>query len=203
MPRKVINITPSAVEKAQRDPARIPRLISALGANGAGRFAVAKELGLIAKEAPNLVYPYWNTFAALLESTSSVLLWNGLIILSSLVEVDSERRFDSVVERYLSHLRDRKLVNAANVIVGCGRILTARPDLYDRIITELVNVDRIPLPTDECHEVIRGHVLAVIGDCRDLVNGDERVAYFVRRCSQSSRPSTRKKAEELIQRLGI
>lgn len=203
MSSKVINVTPTPAENARRDPALIPQLVSALGSKGTDRFAAAKDLGLIAREAPDLVYPYWNAFTALLESPSSVSLWNGLIILSYLVEVDSERRFDGVIDRYITHLWDGKLVNAANVILGSGRILKARPDFYDRIITVLVKVDRIPLPTDECHEVIRGHVLRVIGDCSNLVNGDERVAYFVRHCTKSSRPSTRRKAEELVQRLGI
>lgn len=190
-------------EKARRDPALVPYLLDALNSKGPARFKAAKDLSLIATADPEILYPHFDDLAVLLKSHSSVLLWNGLIILGRLAAVDPERKFDGVIDEYFSHVSDGKLVTAANVIIGSGVILKARLDLYDRIITEIIKVDGIPLPTTECREVIRGRVLEVIKDCRDAVAGDERVTSFIRRCAGSSRPSTRRKAEELMLELAI
>ncbi len=191
-----------SAEEARRNPS-IPELLATLGSKSTVRFKAAKELGLIAKENPDALFPHFDALAALLDNPSSVLLWNGLIILAQLSRVDSERRFDAIFDRYFSHLWDGKLVTAANVVGGAGVIARARPDLAGRIITEILNVDQISLPTDECHEVIRGEALLAFGDCIDVVKGDSRVMGFARRCLLSTRPSTRKKAEDLLRKLGI
>ena len=193
----------SSAEEAHRNPSLIPELLATLGSKSTARFKAAKELSLIAKDAPDLLYPHFDTFAALLDSPSSVLLWNGLIILGQLSTVDSERRFDTIFDRYFSHLWDGKLVTAANVVSGSGAIARARPEMADRVITEILNIDQISLPTDECHEVIRGEALLAFGDCIEVAKGDARVTEFTRRCLESTRPATRKKAEDLLNRLGI
>ncbi|MEL7562065.1 hypothetical protein [Dehalogenimonas sp. 4OHTPN] len=203
MARSTKPTSAALAEKARRDPAIIPSLLDALNGAGPARFKAAKDLSLISAAEPGLLYPHFDDFTALLNSASSVLLWNGLIIVGRLAAADPWRRFDVVIDEYFSHLWDGKLVTSANVIARSGAIAAVRPDLYDRIIFEILRVDSVPLPTKECREVIRGRALEALQDCRDAVAGDERVAYFIRRCAESPRPSTRRKAEDLIQKLGV
>lgn len=185
----------------ESDPSLVSSLIGSLNIEGTERFKAAKELSFIAKEHPNTLYAYFDSLAKLLDSRSSVLLWNGLLILGYLAPVDTQHRLDLIIEKYLLHLQDKKLVTAANVVIGAGQILLFRPDLTERILPQMLSVDEIPLPTYECHQVIRGHVLSAFIDCVEGLKDDSRVLMFAQKCTQSYRPSTRKKAQELIQKL--
>ncbi|PPD57257.1 hypothetical protein JP09_010220 [Dehalogenimonas etheniformans] len=195
------NSDQSRLEQADSDPSIIPELISIMNSKGTDRFRAAKELSLIARDAPELLYPEFNIFADLLDNQSSVLLWNGLRILGYVARVDTQHRLDGVIDKYLSHLWDKKLVTAANVVLGAGQILKYRPELANKILNQILQVDEIPLPTDECHQVIRGHVLSAFIDGFESLGNDARIFEFAQRCSQSGRPSTMKKSEELIRKM--
>jgi hypothetical protein len=176
-------------------------LLSTLNIKGVGRFKAAKELSIIAKEHPDTLYGHFNALAELLDSSSSVLLWNGLLILGSLARVDNQHRLDKIIDKYLSHLWDKKLVTAANVVIGAGQIMRFRPDLLEQILPNVLKVDDIPLPTVECHQVIRSHVLSAFANCFESIKDNRRVFEFTQRCAESNRPATRKKAEELLRSL--
>jgi hypothetical protein len=179
-------------------PTLVSSLIVTLGEKSTARFKAAKELQIISQSNPDLLYPHFEVFAKLLNSPSSVLLWNGIIILSHLVKADSDRRFDAVIDKYYEHLWDGKLVTAANILASSGRIARCRPDLAGRVTAELLKVDNIPLPTAECHEVARGHVLASFTEYPDMLKNNQLVRDFIIRCTASHRPTVKKRAEALL-----
>jgi hypothetical protein len=152
-----------------QNPDTIQHLTKTLGEKSTTRFKAAKQLQLVSKADPALLYPYFDTFARLLDSSSSVLLWNAIIILSHLVSVDTERRFDGIFNRYYGHLWDGKLVTAANILGNSGRIARCRPDLEDSISEQLLEADDIPLPTAECREVARGAALNAFSECSSML----------------------------------
>jgi hypothetical protein len=188
-------------ECATGSASSVPALITTLGEKGTARFKAAKELQLISKTNPALLYPHFQVFAKLLDNPSSVLLWNGIIILSYLVKVDVERLFDSVFHNYYAHLWDGKLVTAANILGNSGHIILYRPDLVDVIVAELRNVDSIPLPTAECREVAHGSVLSAFAECYHLLINNHWAYDFIIRCTKSHRPAVKKKAELLLNQL--
>ncbi len=182
------------------DPAVIDSLLAELGGQGAARLKAANKLQLISQANPAVLYPHFQVFARLLESSSSVLLWNGIIILSYLATVDTERQFDAVLDRYYAHLRDGKLVTAANILGNSGRIAACRPDLAGRITAELLKVDGIPLPSAECREVARGSVLTAFAQYPHILKQDREALDFVVRCAASHRPAVKRQAEALLTR---
>jgi hypothetical protein len=186
------------MQQVSVDPTYIQSLIETLDDKTTARLKAAKKLQLISQANPSLLYPFFDVFVKLLDSTSSVLLWNGIIILSHLVKVDTEKRFDNIFDRYYKHLWDGKLVTAANILASSGRIARYRPDMDGKITTELLKVDLIPLPTAECREVARGHVLTSLAECSDLLKDNRTVRDFILRCSSSHRPAVKKKAEDLL-----
>jgi hypothetical protein len=192
---------PVMVQEGSCNAALIRSLIATLEVKSTARLKAAKQLQLISQSEPSLLYPHFDVFAKLLDSDSSVLLWNGIIILSYLVSVDAERRFDAIFAKYYRHLGDGKLVTAANILAGSGRIAACRPDLADRITAELLKADIIPLPTAECREVARGHVLASLAEYTELWKSDRSVRDFVVRCASSHRPAVQKKAEALLKKI--
>ena len=185
-------------DNALYPPALIQGLIATLGEKSTARFRAAKQLQLISQSDPSLLYPHFEVFAKLLDSPSSVLKWNAIIILSCLAEVDTDRRFDAVFDTYYGHLWDGKLVTAANILASSGRIARSRPDLACRITAELLKVDQIPLPAAECREVARGHVLNSLSGYLDMLKDIQSVDDFVVRCAASPRPAVSKRAAELL-----
>lgn len=186
------------VNKAFSDSDFISSLIAALEGTGVARFAAVKKLQIIAKNDPSLIYPYFSVFEDLLNNSSSILLWNAIIILSYLAEVDTEKRFDAIFDKYYGHLRDGKLVTAANILANSGRIARCRPDLSERITEQLLLADKISLPTAECREVARRHVLSSFAEYVTDLNKNKPVYDFVVRCSKSHRAAIKKKAEEIL-----
>ena len=186
------------MQQVSDNPNFIQSLIATLGDKSTTRFKAAKKLQLISQANPTLLYPHFEDFAKLLDTSSGVLLWNGIIILSYLVKVDANKRFDAIFDRYYGHLWDGKLITAANILVSSGRIAQSRPDLASRITTELLKVDDIPLPTAECREVARGHVLASIAEYPEILKNSQQVHDFVIRCTVSHRPAVKKRAEALL-----
>jgi hypothetical protein len=189
------------MRRVSGDPNAIEFLIASLNEKGTIRFKAAKELQLISTANPTLLYPYFQVFVKLLDSSSSVLLWNGIIILSNLATVDTERRFDGIFDRYFAHLWDGKLVTAANILGSSGRIARRRPDMAELITQELLNADRIPLPTPECREVARGKVLAAFTDYFEILKRNRAADDFIARCTQSHRASVKKQAKALQQKM--
>jgi hypothetical protein len=207
MTRNSINKNAKAIDELMQqisvDSTFIQSLIMALDDKSTVRFGAAKKLQLISQGNPSLLYPYFKVFTKLLDSTSSVLLWNGIIILSYLVSVDDDRRFDSIFNDYYKHLWDGKLVTAANILGNSGHIARCRPDLACRITAELLKVDDIPLPTAECREVARGHTLNSLAEYLDIVKTNQTVRDFVVRCNRSHRPTVKKRAEELLNQITL
>jgi hypothetical protein len=185
-------------ELISNDFALIPSLIATLSTKSTDRFKAAKILQLISQIDPAVIYPYFEVFIKLLDSSSSVLLWNSIIIISYLVEVDTNHRFDNIFGIYYHRLWEGKLVTAANILASSGRIARCRPDLADKITAELLKVDDIPLPTPECREVARSHVLNSFAEYPELLKQNKTVKDFIARCATSHRPAVKKKAEELI-----
>jgi len=180
------------------DPSDIPRLIKTLDEKSTARFKAAKELQIISLSDPAVLYPYFRVFSNLLDSKSGVLLWNGIIILSHLAKVDSAKGFDAIFDKYYQHLWDGKLVTAANILGSSGRIARFRHDLAGRITEELLKVDIIPLPTAECREVARGHVLVSLAEYPALWKSNSSVHDFILRCASSHRPAVKERAAALL-----
>jgi hypothetical protein len=148
-----------------------------------------------------LLYPHFDFFGNLLDSQHRVIKWNAIFILANLAAVDSENRLDAFFDRYYRHLWDGDLITAANIVGASGKIAAARADLRDRITSELLKVDVIPLPTAECREIARGKALSAFAVYWPNPGENKSVNAFIQRCVHSPRPATRKRAEGLIKHL--
>jgi hypothetical protein len=188
---------------AVKDPSLIPVLLDGLSVKNSSKYRRAKALTLISESHPAVLYPYFDFFAGLLEKPVNILKWNAVFILSNLVAVDTERRFDRLFERFYYHLWDGNLITTANILGVSGKIARARPDLHKRLTTEILKVEIIPLPTDECRQIARGKALLAFKEYADSLKGNRQVIDFARRCQQSRRPATRKKAEALAVKIGV
>lgn len=186
---------------AVNNPSFVSALISSLAAKDSSKYACAKALSLLSASYPNLLYPHFDYFVSLLNSRYKILKWNAILILANLIPIDMERKFDAVFDEYYHHLWDGDLITAANIVGASGKIALARPDLRDKITSEILKVDIIPLPTTECREIARGKALLAFTEYSANLDENKFVNEFIQHCLQSRRAATRKKAEGLLKKV--
>ena len=179
----------------------IPGILDGLASPTSLKLRSAKALNLISASRPELLYPHFDFFTGLLSSPHRILKWNAIFILANLAMIDKKHKFDAIFDSYYSHMRDGDLITAANIAAGSGKIAAARPELRESITEELLKIDIVPLPTDECREIARGKALEAFMYYPAELSTNERVHDFIQQCLASRRPAMRRKAEKALKKL--
>ena len=80
-----------------------------------------------------------------------------MAIIANITLVDTEKKFDTVFNKYSSFLKDEYMITVANTIENLGKIAKAKPYLIQKITKEILDVENIKLTphlTEECKKVI-------------------------------------------------
>ena len=86
-------------------------------------------------------YPYFDDFATLLSHPKSFVRNRALHILAANAKWDTENRFDTVMDEYLSHITDEKPITARQCIQALSQIAEAKPQYIPMIVTALQSAD--------------------------------------------------------------
>ena len=182
---------------------QIDGLFEGLGSKTARvKYGAAKALKMLSEQAPDLLYPRWDTLVRLLENDNAFLRWGSTQILGNLAAVDHEDRFEPMLGRFLAPISGKEMIGAANAIAAAASIALAKPHLADRIVKELLKVERASYCTPECRNVAIGHAIKSFDWLLDYVRKKRSVRAFVIRQLDNPRPATHKKAERLVKRWG-
>jgi hypothetical protein len=184
-----------------RRPEQVGQLMDCLAAlKPEVRYGAAKILKLVSRRAPQLLYPRFDDFFRLFDGDNTILRWASARILGNLAAADVECRFDRVLDRYLTPIRGREMIGAANVIGGAARIAAALPHLAGRIAEAILEVEGAVYKTPECRNVAIGHAIRSFSEIFPLLRDRRPVFEFVARQLENARPATRKKAVEFRKR---
>ena len=190
--------------KVEHDFSLLPTLLTGLSSPKAAiRYGCAKILMDLSAEYPEKLYPYIDTFVALLGSTYRILTWNAMAIIANLAKVDKEQKFDAVFDRYYSFLNEEYMVTVANVVGNSGKIALAKPYLIPKITEKLLTVENLsvtPHLTDECKRVIAEAAIGAFDLFFDKVEQKEKVLAFVERELNSSRKHLCVQAESFLKK---
>ncbi len=138
----------------------------------------------------------------LLDSGNNIVKWNAIDTIANLTKVDSSNKFGSVFKKFHSGLlREGSLITAAHVAMGLATVASYRPELEPKITKELLNIEKVPVPTDECRNILIGHAINAFGVNIDSIQDNTAVESFVRRQLDNPRRGTRTKAEKLLRKL--
>jgi len=182
-------------------PGLLPEIIDGLGADKACvRYGCAKVLRIVSDEAPELLYPRIDYFIDLLDSDNSILKWEGIYVIANLSAVDTEDRIEAIFDRYFAPIPGPALITAANVIAGAAKIASAKPHLADRIVRELLKVEKAQYKTTECRNVALGHAIKAFDQFFDQIKDNKPVTALVQRQLENTRNATRKKAEAFLKK---
>ncbi|MFC1554174.1 hypothetical protein ACFL7D_06040 [candidate division KSB1 bacterium] len=164
------------------------------------KFGCEKVLQKIGIKKPDLLYPYYDTFADLLDSENSFLKWGAIITISNMASVDKEGKFEKIFDKYFSPIPGPVLISAANVIGNSYKFALARREFADRIAIEILKVENAKYKTEECVNVAKGIAVNSFYEFFDLINEKEPVVKFVMDQLKSPRKPVRKKAEKFLRK---
>lgn len=194
-------VTKEALYKAvAADFSLLPELIKGTSHEKASvRYGCGSVLMNLSAHYPKELYPYMDSFVALLDNDHRILVWNALGIIANLCRVDTDKKFEAIEDKYFSFLNDEYMVTVANVVGNCGKIALAKPFLIPRITNELLKVESASLTphlTQECKRVIAEHAIRSFSEFYGEIPSKEQVKVlsFVKRQIDSSRKGLKKEA---------
>ena len=182
----------------------IPRIIDALQAEKSSKkYAYEKVLRLLSGIKPQLVYPYFNVFAELLDADNSFLKWGAIMTIANLTAVDTQNKFENIFKKYYAPIRGPVMVTAANIIGGSGKIVRAKPMLADLIAREVLKVEKAHFlhkgsPSPECRNVAIGHAIDALEQFYDQTSHKAEIRNFIKRQFRNTRKQVAKKAEQFL-----
>jgi hypothetical protein len=188
--------------KIKQDFSLVPNLLEGVHSSKAAvRYGCAKVLMDLSEENPEKLYQYMDAFIALLDSKYRILTWNALAIIANLTNVDANKKFDAIFDKYYSFLNSDYMVSVANVVGNSNKIAQAKPYLIPKVTDELLKVENIsttPHLTEECKRVITQKTIQSLNSFFDKVEQKNRVKSFVKAHLNSPRKSLRRAAEKFL-----
>jgi len=189
-------------ERVLKKPGLLPELFVGISStNPRVMFGSAKILRTISEKDPNMLYSRIDFFENLLHSENNILKWNAIDIVANLTVADSLNKFDRFFSRFFGHLYEGSLITASHVVDNSGRIALAKPELQDKITQELLKVEEVPLPTEECRNILIGKTMKAFDAYYDKIKDKDKVISFVKRQLNNSRRATRAKAEKFLKKI--
>jgi len=194
------------VEELAREAIKNKELLHELfngisSANPRIKFGSAKILRIVSERNPKILYPSMEFFVNLLDNENNILKWNAMDIIANLTVVDSHNKFNRLFKKFYGYLYEGSLITAGHVVDNSGTIALAKPELQGEITKELLRVEEIPLPTEECRNILIGKTMKTFNVYYDKIKDKDEVISFVKRQLKNSRKATKDKAEKLLEKL--
>lgn len=188
-------------EKTARDSSLLLEVLDGVSSsNSRVKFKCAKVLTLISKDKPQKLYPKIDFFIKLLDSKNQILKWNAIDIIGNMVSVDVEKKFERIFGKFYGLLQEGSLITAGHVVASSGKIANAKPHLESKITKELLETQKIRLPTEECRNILTGHTILAFDQYFDKIRNKDEVISFVKRQLSNSRNATKVKAERFLRK---
>jgi hypothetical protein len=188
-------------DKVAASPELLPEVLGGLGAKKAPvRYGCAKVLRILSEKQPRVLYPYIDSFIALLDSDNSIMKWEAIHVIGNLAVVDGGKKIDGILGTYLAPIPGPVLVTAANVIGGAGKIASAKPHLADRVASEMLKVEHARYRTAECRNVALGQAIDSFDLFFEHIQDKQPVIGLIERQLANTRNNTRKKAEKVLKK---
>jgi len=159
------------------------------------RYNCFKVLRQISEDHPLILYPEWDYFIALLDSSNAYHRSIAVQILANLTAVDAQRRFEAIFDRYFDLLDDEKIIVTRALVLSAGTIARAKPSLQARIVERLLGIDE----THHKHkDLIKGDAIQSFEAFFEGYPDRERILKFVEQQLECSSPKTRKTARAFL-----
>lgn len=164
------------------------------------KFRSAKVLRLISEKNPRLLYSKMDFFIDLLGNENKIIKWNAMDTIANLASVDSRNEFNKIFKKFYGLLYEGSLVTTSHVVDNSGKIARAKPNLQSKITNELLKIEKVPLPTKECKNILLGKTIVAFGMYLDQIQNKDKVVSFVKRQLTNPRSATKTNAEKFLKK---
>jgi hypothetical protein len=159
------------------------------------RYNCFKVLRQISEDHPLILYPQWDYFIALLDSSNAYHRSIAVQILANLTAVDAQGRFEAIFDRYFDFLDDEKIIVTRYLVQSAGTIARAKASLQARISDRLLAIDK----THHKHkDLIKGDAIQSFDEFFEEIDNKEEILAFVEAQLECSSPKTRKAAKAFL-----
>lgn len=189
------------VKEVVKDRKLIPILLQGFDSDKTPlKFTSARILVAVSTQYPNIIYPYFTFFRKQLCNPNNILKWNAMGVLAQLTKVDRRKKFDALFKQYFGMLSEGSIIAASTVVKNVPVIVKNKPYLERKITQAILNIDALPLPTAECRNIVKGHVIMALDQYFPLVKQKAKVLKFIKKEVKNKRAATRKKAEDFLKK---
>ena len=191
----------SVAEKVLADKTLLSGLLDGLRVkNETYRYNCSKVLTLISERHSELLYPEWDYFVSLLASNNTYHKLSAILIIANLTSVDTEGRFEKILDMYYRLLDDRSIIAAVYIARSSGKIVRAKPELEPYITSRLLDIDETHHESGR-KELIKSGAIEAFIEYYDLGEDRTKIIGFVTEQLESESPKTRKLAKEFLKKL--
>jgi hypothetical protein len=185
--------------EALKDEKTLSELLEALKSKDeTKRYNNFEVLLRLSEEQPDLLYPRWDFLADMLDSDNAYWKLIAVRLIANLTRVDTENRFDKILDKYYNLLSDSVIV-AGHITADSGKIAQAKPELQAEITDRLLSIDK----TSQKHkDLIKAGAIDSFGEYFAESKDKEKIIEFVRQQLNCESPKTRKKAKEFLKKWG-
>ena len=189
----------AAASAVIENPGMLPVIFNGLSSKKPGiRYGCSRILNRVSETRPEMVYPRFDLFANLLAGENNIFKWDTIFTIANLAARDPENKFEAVFDLYFSPIPGPVLITAVNTIKTAAGIALARPDLTQRIVQELLKVEKATYQTEECRNVALGEAIETFSRLFEQLEDKQPVLAFVTKQVSNTRVSTGKKAGEFL-----
>lgn len=194
------------IESVLENPTLVTELINAMKTEKTSlKFSYEKILRSISEDAPQLIYPYFEDFANLLDNDNNFIKWGVIITIANLTVVDYKNKFIKLFKKYYAPVKGPVMITAANIIKSSWKIAIAKPELADRIACEILKVQSARYinhgqASPECKNIVCGHAIDSFSLFFDKIENMTPVFVFIKKQLKNSRPAVAKKAEKFLKK---
>lgn len=158
------------------------------------------------RERPDLFYPYWDPFAALLAHPNSYHRDFGLDLIGNLAAVDSENHFAGIAQEFYALVNDTKFMTACcHCLPNLKEIYIHKADQRGAILELLLDLENRCQFRDRQLALMQCEALNIFEVVYPPVSNEyrQKINAFIRVQTESGSPKTRRKARELAGKYGL
>lgn len=161
------------------------------------RYNCVRVLCRALEQQPGLFYPFWDQFEGMIASPNGFHRAIAAQAIARLAPVDTQCRLDVILDEYLALLDDPKVMVTHYFLEAIGIVYVARPDLQNKIIATLLDIDKTKHLTGR-KDLIKADIIVVFDQIFDSLPAvsKKKIGAFVEAQLESSSPKARKAARE-------
>ncbi|MGI6162475.1 MAG: hypothetical protein ACOYEQ_00910 [Bacillota bacterium] len=172
---------------------------------GAVKFYCEKVIRMLSEKQPSLAYPYFDDVANLIDSQNSFVKWGAITTLSNLIDVDNDRKFEAVCQKYLDLINSDSMITAASAVKNVWKFVVKNPDYEGDLTKRLLGIaDNTYLykgkPSPECKNIMFGNAIDCFDKYFEISCSKKDIIEFVAKQRNNTRKQVAKKAEAFLKK---